>query len=55
MISEYYVKRKVVCDGKLLRTGDKIKIEDKIAEKFPAIFERIKNENKKMKRKIKNG
>lgn len=52
MISEYQVKNIIMFDGKKYLKGDKIKIEETTASRFPNIFEKL--EQKKMSNK-KNG
>lgn len=51
MQSEYLIKQKVVLNGRVYRKGDRVKISDELAEKFPWIFEIQKSKFKKSKNK----
>ena len=51
MQNEYIIKRKVIFNGRIYNKGEKVKVKDEIAEKFPEIFEKIKSVFKKSKKK----
>ena len=51
MNKEYYINHKIFYKGKLYKVGEKIKLSENIANKFPGLFSEINHLLKKIKNK----